>query len=91
MPRRVGDELAFLQWGRSSIWDPGKGVDAVAYYRGIAEQEQARIDELTAVAQGPTQVAPSSLGWNILFWRHRADEAKCMVAVLEGREGACGE
>lgn len=90
MPRRVGDELAFSQWGRSSMWDPSKGMDAVAYYRGVAEREQAQVDELTAVARAPTQVTPSSLGWNILFARHRADEAKCMVEVLEGREGGGG-
>lgn len=89
MPRSVGDELAFSQRGRSSMWDPSKGVGAVAYYQGLAEREQAQVDELTAVARGPTQVTPSSLGWNILFARHRADEAKCMVEVLEGREGAC--
>jgi hypothetical protein len=90
MPRRVGDELAFSQWGRNSMWDPSKGVDAAEYYRGIVEREQAQVDELTAVARGPTLVTPSSLGWNILYARHHADEARCMLEVLEGRDGACG-
>jgi hypothetical protein len=90
MPQRVGDELAFSELGRSSMWDPSKGVDAVAYYWGLAEHEQRRIDELQAAALGPTGVTASSLGWNMLFARHQLDEAKCMVGMLEGREEACG-
>jgi len=89
MPERVGDELVFSQWA-GSLWDPSKGIDAVAYYRRMATQEQAYVDELTAVAAGPHGVAPVSLGWNSLLAQDRADGARCMVEVIEGREDGCG-
>lgn len=90
MPQRMGDELAFSEFGRSSMWDPSKGLAAVAHYRGIAEDQRRRLDELSEAAQGPTQVTPSSLAWNMLFARHHMDEAQCMLELLEGRERPCG-
>jgi hypothetical protein len=90
MPPRVGDALVFSQWGRSSKWEPSRGVDAVEHYRALVESERRRLAELEAVAQGRTDVTPSSLGWNMLFARDHAAEAECMLEVIEGREGACG-
>jgi hypothetical protein len=92
MPPQLGDELAFSEIGRSSLWDQSKGVDPVTHYRRITERERSYLDGLEAAARGPTMVTPSSLGWNMLFSRHHLDEFECMVELLEGREGkeACG-
>lgn len=92
MPPHLDDELAFSQMGRSSLWDPSKGVDPVTHYRRIAEDQRRYLEGLEAAARGPTMVTPSSLEWNMLFSRHHIDELECMVELLEGREGkeACG-
>jgi hypothetical protein len=90
MPGRAGDELVFSQRGRSSMWEPSRGVDAIDHYRGLASSERRRVAALETAARGRTSVTPSSLGWNMLFARNAAEEAECMVEVIERRQGACG-
>jgi hypothetical protein len=90
MPARLGDEVAFTQGGRNSLWVPGQGVDATQRYRdGVAELQRALV-ELDASSHETTSLPPVSLRWSMLFARHHLDELQCMVDVLEDRAGACG-
>lgn len=90
MPPSLGAELSFSQVGRNSFWDPSKGVEIGSHYRRMVADERRDFEELAAAAQGPTEVTPSSLGWNLLFLRHHVDEFECVLDVLEGRGGPCG-
>ncbi|MCX4243920.1 hypothetical protein [Paraliomyxa miuraensis] len=90
MPAHLGAELPFSQSGRNSYWDPSKGSDIGAHYRRLVVDERRDLEELEAAAHEPTQVTPSSLGWNLLFLRHHLDEFDCVLDVLEQREEACG-
>src|SRR5690606_13972355 len=65
---RLGDELAFSQHGRSSIWTIELGPDPSAYYHNAAMGDRRSFEELAAVPHDPDHISPASIGWNLAFF-----------------------